>query len=179
MKRIPAALLFLILASSFSGGPLLAQETDVEKGEIEGVPFRIQIPSEWNHGLVMYAHGYRPRGGAWFPLNDANSAVFLKRGFALAESGYARQGWAVEEAVRDTEALRRYFMDKHPDTGEVYVTGHSMGGHITLALHAFCGVPIGEPVAGEQKSHIQISPNPCRAMRVSRTAASTISFSAP
>jgi pimeloyl-ACP methyl ester carboxylesterase len=66
-------------------------------------------------------------------LNDALCAVFLERGFALAESGYSRQGWALEEAVRDTEALRQFFVNRHEVTGKVFVAGHSMGGVITLA----------------------------------------------
>ena len=32
-------------------------------------------------------------------MNDANCATFLDRGFALAESGYSRQGWALEDPV--------------------------------------------------------------------------------
>jgi len=138
MKRIPAIGVFLILHLCLLSIAAPAQEARVEArvetGEIDGAAFRIQIPAQWNHGLVMYAHGYRPRGGAWYPLNGALGAVFLDRGFALAESGYSRQGWALEEAAGDIEALRKYFVEKHGDTGEVYVTGHSMGGAITLAV---------------------------------------------
>jgi len=112
---------------------LSGQEIEVEKGEIDGAPFRIQIPEEWNRGLVMYAHGYRPRGGGWYPLNEFLCAVFLDRGWAVAESGYSRQGWAVEEAVRETEALRQYFVKTRGKADRTFVTGHSMGGVISLA----------------------------------------------
>ena len=39
--------------------------------------------------------------------------AFLSRGFAFAASDYSRQGWAVKEAIEDTEALRRYFVSKY------------------------------------------------------------------
>ncbi len=37
-----------------------------EAGAINGAAFRIEIPPNWNKGLVMYAHGYRmySRGGS-------------------------------------------------------------------------------------------------------------------
>ncbi|HXW08564.1 MAG TPA: DUF6351 family protein [Vicinamibacterales bacterium] len=109
----------------------------VEVGEINGAAFRVEIPPEWNKGLVMYAHGYTPAGQS--PGNPDNPSaralreVFLSRGFAFAESAYSAQGWSVKEGVEDTEALRRHFVAKHGKPVETYITGHSMGGHITAA----------------------------------------------
>ena len=60
--------------------------------------------------------------------------MFLSRGFAFAASDYSAQGWAVKEAIEDTEALRRYFAAKYGVPSETYITGHSMGGHITMAV---------------------------------------------
>jgi pimeloyl-ACP methyl ester carboxylesterase len=60
--------------------------------------------------------------------------VFTSRGFAFAASNYSVQGWAVKEAIEDTEALRRYFTVKYGTPSETYITGHSMGGHITMAI---------------------------------------------
>jgi L-ascorbate metabolism protein UlaG (beta-lactamase superfamily) len=68
------------------------QDTKVETGEIEGAPFRIQIPPGWNHNLVMYTHGYLARGDSWKPVGKSISTIFLGRGFAFAEPGYSRQG---------------------------------------------------------------------------------------
>ncbi len=86
----------------------------------------------------MYTHGYAvasdkpPKPGVQppKPLRD----VFLSRGFAFAASDYSVQGWAVKEAIEDTEALRRHFVSKHGAPAETYITGHSMGGHITMAI---------------------------------------------
>ncbi len=85
----------------------------------------------------MYARGYRPAGGPpWNPEDPQSNqrrAVFLSRGFAFAESGYSANGWAVKEGIEDTEALRRYFVTKYGKASETYITGGSMGGHITIA----------------------------------------------
>ena len=107
----------------------------LEVGELNGARFRIDIPENWNGGLVVYCHGY-----AADPVKykedklPALFAVFTDQGYALAQSGYAAGGWAIEEAVNDTEALRRYFTTKYGKPKETYVTGHSMGGFLTMML---------------------------------------------
>lgn len=113
-----------------------AQDAKVENGSINGAAFRIELPASSIKGLVMYCHGYQVAGT---PNNFENARAqalrkeFLSRGFAVAESAYSTQGWAVKEAVEDTEALRRYFVGKHGKPNETIVLGHSMGGAISLA----------------------------------------------
>ena len=106
-----------------------------ETGEINGAKFRIDVPETWNGGLVMYCHGYSPVPGNFDkPKPSPVLNVFLDEGYAVAQSGYAAGGWAIQEAMQDTEALRRYFAAKYGQPKETYVTGHSMGGHLTMAL---------------------------------------------
>lgn len=133
MKGVFRILLFLSLMVATLSIPTLGQSVEVQTGEINGAPFRIQIPSQWNHNLVMYAHGYLPRGTPWAPLAETLCAAFLQRGFAIAESGYSRQGWAVAEAVEQTEALRQHFVELHGEPDSAFAAGHSMGGLIALA----------------------------------------------
>jgi pimeloyl-ACP methyl ester carboxylesterase len=112
------------------------EENKVENGTIEGAPFRIDVPANWNKTLVMYCHGYVPAG---VPpnINDPRLSLmrnaFVSRGFAFAQSGYRVQGWAVKEAVEDTELLRSHFVTKYGKPNETYIMGHSMGAVITLA----------------------------------------------
>jgi pimeloyl-ACP methyl ester carboxylesterase len=122
----------LTLAFALGIGSLTAA---TEIGTINGAAFRIDVPDNWNGGLVMYCHGYNARP-ATFAEGPANAIVrsFLDRGMAIAQSGYAAGGWAVAEAVTDTESLRRYFVTKHGKAKETWVAGHSMGGLITIAL---------------------------------------------
>jgi pimeloyl-ACP methyl ester carboxylesterase len=139
------ALLLLLLPLLFAGGvtaqpPAPAKGTRVETGEINGAPFRIELPDPLPvgglAGLVVYCHGYQV-ASAPYRFDLLRGAVlrqlFLKRGFAFAESAYSRQGWAIKEGVEDTEALRRYFVRTYGEVREAYVLGHSMGGVITLA----------------------------------------------
>lgn len=133
MKHLSAVLLLSAVVMCLVNCPALSGDVAVETGEIDGAPFRIQVPPLWNRGLVVYAHGYLPRGVPWTPLNEIFTTVFLERRFALVESGYSRQGWAVEEGIRETEALRHYFVEKYGDPEVIFITGHSLGGLITLA----------------------------------------------
>jgi len=121
-------LLFLMLSAAAEAGELVDQD-----GELDGVPYKIRIPEDWNGNLVMFTHGYKPRGGMWRPLHYSLASVFLDRGFAIAESAYSRQGWALEEAVPQTEALRQHFTSLHRTPDSTFVAGFSMGGLITLA----------------------------------------------
>jgi len=132
--------------------------TKTEFGEINGAQYRIDIPENWNGGLVVYCHGYSPVPGA-FKHEDKLPPfqnVFTDAGYALAQSGYAAGGWAVEEAVLDTEALRRHFIEKHGKPKETYITGHSMGGFLTMALvekfpSAYdAGLPLCGPLAAPE-----------------------------
>jgi pimeloyl-ACP methyl ester carboxylesterase len=133
MNPVFRIVLFLGLMVALLSIPAPGQSVEVQTGEINGAPFRIQIPSQWNRNLVMYAHGYLPRGTPWSPLAEILCAAFLQRGFAVAESGYSRQGWAVAEAVEQTETLREHFVELHGEPDSTFVAGHSMGGLIALA----------------------------------------------
>ena len=119
---------------AFFALPLPAVE-GIEVGDINGAKFRIDMPEKWNGSLVIYCHGYSAAPG-YFNDSKPNPvmSVFLNEGFAVAQSGYAAGGWAIQEAMNDTEALRRYFVKKHGAAKETYVTGHSMGGFLTMAL---------------------------------------------
>ena len=121
-------LVLLLVTTSFSFAK-------TEIGQLNQAKFRIDVPDNWNHGLVMYCHGYDPEPGAFKekPL-DARLAVFVKAGYAVAQSGYSAGGWAVEQAVVDTEVLRQYFIEKYGKPSETYVSGASMGGLLTVMM---------------------------------------------
>jgi pimeloyl-ACP methyl ester carboxylesterase len=141
-RRLPVLTVVAILALVVRmQGQQAAQPPNpnrVDTGAINDAPFYIEIPAQWNKGLVLYAHGYtlansRPPAQESPRMKGVRDA-FLSRGFAFAASDYSAQGWAVKEAIEDTEALRRYFVSKYGAPSETYITGHSMGGHITMAI---------------------------------------------
>lgn len=106
----------------------------IEVGYLGGVPYRIDVPASWNHSLVMFFHGYsetpvvfKTSGG----LNEVTGPV-LERDFAIAQSGYSEPGWALAEAVPESEALRQYFVKKYGKVTESFAVGVSMGGAIVM-----------------------------------------------
>lgn len=111
-------------------------EVVVDTGTLNGAPYRIEIPAGWNGGLVMYAHGYEIVGTPFEPEIPRHAdfrRAFTSRGFAFAQSWYRGQGFAVREGIEDTEALRRHFVARYGRPDSTFVTGHSMGGLITVA----------------------------------------------
>jgi pimeloyl-ACP methyl ester carboxylesterase len=104
----------------------------VEEGSINGAAYRIDMPENWNGSLLLFCHGYADNPTT--PKLDPMTKVMLDKGFAVAQSGYAAGGWAVEEAVIDTESLRRHFIKKYGKPKKTIVAGGSMGGHLTVTL---------------------------------------------
>jgi pimeloyl-ACP methyl ester carboxylesterase len=125
---------FLSLFALFTA--LLSAAPKVELGEINGAAFRIDVPDDWNGGLVLFCHGYSTTPAKFdsAPKPTAPWTPFLKAGYAVAQSGYAGIGWAIEEATADTLALRRYFITKYGKPKEIFISGQSMGGFTTMVL---------------------------------------------
>jgi pimeloyl-ACP methyl ester carboxylesterase len=129
---------FTLFLISKPGEAQFRGQNIVDTGDINGAHYRIDIPANWNHNLVVYAHGYNAGSFRWpLSINGSFDSGFVKLynglGFALARSEYRiPRGWAWQEGLDDTEALREYFVKKYgkPDTS--FITGHSMGGGITL-----------------------------------------------
>lgn len=120
-------------ASAQAQAPLPAPT--VTTGIIEGAPYRIDIPEQWNGDLVVLMHGYEPAGfprdEPW-PQNEA-APVFLQKGYAVAASAYSSQGWAVAEAIADSERLRQHFISSQRQPRHTYAVGFSLGGFVALA----------------------------------------------
>jgi pimeloyl-ACP methyl ester carboxylesterase len=113
-------------------------QAKTEFGKLQGAEYRIDVPANWNHGLVVYCHGYDPHpNGVGYderkPL-PPELATFIKDGYAVIQSGYSAGGWAVEQAMSDVEALRKYFVQRYGAPKETYITGHSLGGLLTVAM---------------------------------------------
>jgi pimeloyl-ACP methyl ester carboxylesterase len=118
-------------------------------GTLQGALYRIDIPASWNGDLVMIMHGYQPVGA---PIKSTMTPadvtpLFLKQGYAVAQSQYASQGWAVSDAIVDNERLRQYFTHTFAHPAHTYVYGFSLGGLATAASierypHAYTGALI-------------------------------------
>jgi pimeloyl-ACP methyl ester carboxylesterase len=122
-------------AATAAPAPPAAAAAVVDTGEIAGAPYRIERPAAWNGELVVYLHGYEPQGWPRDQITEQDDLDrwLLGQGFAVARSGYSSQGWAVAEALVDTEAVRARFVERHGAPRRSYLIGHSMGAHLVLA----------------------------------------------
>ena len=128
--KLACLLLTILLLASFTFAK-------TEFGALQGASFRIDVPEPWNHILIVYYHGYSAEhaGTKFDPQQPANPVLqaLLNHGYAVIQSGYSKGGWAVEQALPETEALRQYFVEKYGTPMQSYVAGHSMGGFLTAA----------------------------------------------
>jgi hypothetical protein len=135
----------VVVAAALAEEPARVEGPITETGELDGARFLITIPESWNGGLVMYMHGYLPPEVAHppFPGEKGYSAeggrirgiqlpeVAGQLGFAVARSAYSRQGFAMEEGVTETDALREYFQKKYGGTYPTIIAGGHNGGLMT------------------------------------------------
>ena len=116
-----------------SGTSAFAQAGSVEVGELDGVPYRVDIPDNWNHSLVVFYHGYSLVPDKFNKADGPGAVIaFTQRGYATVRSAYSTTGWALAEGFADTEKLRKDFAKKHGEPKETFVAGHSMGGALTM-----------------------------------------------
>lgn len=115
-------------------------ETDRWWGVLEGAGYRIEVPKNWNGILVMYAHGYAGTGPALAVSNPSIRRHLIEQGYAWAASSYSKNHYDVRAGVEDTNALALAFNRIAKANGrplakprKTYITGHSMGGHVTGA----------------------------------------------
>jgi len=121
----------------------------------DSAPYVMQVPGNFNGTLVLYSHGYRynidipstiPLIGGYKITNTPqpgplvggkDTAVIkylLSNGFAVAGSGFARQGWNADSGVATDVELIGLFKKQFPTTIHVVAWGESLGGFITQAL---------------------------------------------
>ena len=113
-------------------------------GKYEGGIYKIEIPDNWNGELVLYAHGFVSNAGAnGSALRVGNSPIRehqIKEGYAWAASSYRCNGYVPGQGLLDTMALTGLFTKFNGGRApqRVYLTGTSMGGHVTLlGMHEF------------------------------------------
>ena len=118
----------------------------------DGAPYAMQVPANFNGTVALYSHGYRynvdipsaiPLIGGYKitntpePVPGGNAAVaqyFFSQGIAIVGSGFARQGWNPDSAIKTNVELIGTFKKQFPTTTNVVAWGSSLGGVITQGL---------------------------------------------
>ena len=118
----------------------------------DGAPYAMQVPANFNGTVALYSHGYRynvdipaaiPLIGGYKitntpePVPGGNAEVakyFFSQGIAIVGSGFARQGWNPDSAIKTNVELIDTFKKQFPKTTKVVAWGSSLGGVITQGL---------------------------------------------
>ena len=123
-----------------AGDVVVMSTTSRWAGVLNGAGYRVEVPANWNGKLVMYAHGYAGTGAALGVNNPSIRRYLIQNGYAWAASSYSKNYYDVRAGVEDTNALALEFTNiaaKNARTlaapTKMFITGHSMGGHITAA----------------------------------------------
>jgi len=135
----PTATTFAVMAASPSDTVDMST-TSRWAGVLGGAAYRVEVPANWNGKLVMYAHGYAGTGNVLGVTNPSIRRYLIQNGYAWAASSYSKNYYDVRTGVEDTNALALAFNDIATQNArplaaptKIYITGHSMGGHITAA----------------------------------------------
>ena len=106
-------------------------------GVHNGAGYRIEVPTNWNGKLVLWAHGYRgdprtdPTALELTVDNHPLRQFLLATGYAWAASSYSKNAYDPAQGAKDTHALTQLFNGLVGKPGRTYITGASMGGHVT------------------------------------------------
>ncbi|AWH52995.1 hypothetical protein C1924_07310 [Stenotrophomonas sp. ESTM1D_MKCIP4_1] len=132
LLRLPLALALLLPATTQAAAPPAPRTLS---GVLQGAPWRLDVPARWNGELVLLAHGYEPVGAPRAtPMAAADSTqALLDAGYAVAQSAYSSQGWAVADAMADMERLRQHALTELKRVRHTWLLGFSMGGAVTVA----------------------------------------------
>jgi pimeloyl-ACP methyl ester carboxylesterase len=121
------------VARATAGGPV----TTLTGTLADGAAYRIDVPADWNHTLVLYSHGYVAPGSP-NPAQDVGDPLtgqwLLDHGYALAGSSYATTGWAIEQAIPDQISTLDTFASLVGKPARTIAWGHSLGGMVTAGL---------------------------------------------
>lgn len=135
----PAATTFAAMAAA-AGDVVDMSTTSRWAGVLNGAAYLVEVPANWNGKLVMYAHGYAGTGDKLGVNPPSIRRHLIQNGYAWAASSYSKNYYDVRVGVEDTNALALEFnkiaeKNSRPLSAptRTYITGHSMGGHITAA----------------------------------------------
>jgi dienelactone hydrolase len=144
VKKFAVVILALaLLMMTFAAVPVMAEPVTTSTfqqitGKLGGATYLIQIPSNWQRGLVVMCIGYShlPADINTLEFYASSFPFITDMGYALAMSNYGKGGMCVKEGVISTHQLTEYVIHKYHVTGKVYLFGMSMGGEVSLLLGA-------------------------------------------
>ncbi|MEU8821935.1 hypothetical protein [Actinoplanes sp. NPDC048796] len=139
-RRVTAAIAGLAVVVAGLAAPASAVApavTHVEGTLPSGAAYVFDVPEAWNGTVLLYSHGYTPKGAPNPAQNAPSTGVrdtLLDRGYALIGSSYADTGWVLEQALPDQVATLDVFGARFGKARRSLAWGTSLGGMITTGL---------------------------------------------
>ena len=125
---------YFIDESKLPFDPIPGIETERYWGIHNGAGYRIEVPSSWSGDLLVWAHGYRGDGLELTVDNPPHRAWLIANGYAWAASSYSKNAYDVAQGAKDTHALTKFFNGLVGKPDYTFISGVSMGGHITAVV---------------------------------------------
>lgn len=140
MKRLICRTVPFVMAAALISIAAPAR-AGVHEGDIDGVPYRVEVPSRWNGTLLLWSHGaYSLEFPAPTDISLTNHPAterwLLDHGYALAASQFRTvRGWGVvESGLKDQIALLDWFTANVGKPRRTISAGASAGGLVAVLL---------------------------------------------
>src|SRR5262245_835030 len=147
--RLLVAVTMLLLGLSVRPATSADTFDVVDAFQKDGAFSLIIVPPSRNGAFIVYAHGYdadyrdiKPYPSDITPANitsklsgaDLILQIPLTLGYAVGTTTYRSVGYAVADAWRDVDNVRRRFRKRVGKPNFTYVRGHSEGGMVTQTV---------------------------------------------
>ncbi len=135
------------------------------EGSLNGAPYAIKLPADWNGTLLVYEAGYRDVADAPGEVENRVAqiaptnmeSILLSQGYGLGGSGCRVNGYNIQEGIEDTKALVSFFRETVAKPNRTVLVGVSGGstraaGILETGAGLFdgavcaCGVMAGTPL---------------------------------
>jgi pimeloyl-ACP methyl ester carboxylesterase len=132
---IALALTLVVSGAPWSDAPPAeAQRPAVSRsGMLGDADYLIEVPANWNGGLVVFAHGIQRGPGRGDVRMPPIASHIIAEGHAWIASGYRAREYQPHLFIEDLLALRELFLKEIGPPRWSIIYGQSMGGHITVA----------------------------------------------
>ncbi|MEU4823080.1 alpha/beta hydrolase-fold protein [Actinomadura sp. NPDC023710] len=138
-RTVPLMVLAALTAVAL---PVRADDgTTVREGDIDGVPYRVEVPARWNGTLLLWSHGaysleYPAPSEISLTNHPATRQWLLDHGYALAASQFrVSRGWGVvESGLKDQMDLLDWFTANVGKPERTVSAGSSAGGLTSVLL---------------------------------------------
>ena len=100
----------------------------VNTGRLGGAVYQIEVPDDWNGGLVMWMHGYGELAPEATVAPPDFRRYLVAHGYAWAASSYSSTSFIPQRGAEETAALWDHVVREHGRPEWTYAAGLSMGG---------------------------------------------------